>query len=155
MEDYDGFDPQRQRTAPSMRSPDLHTTLPGRTGKAQVLNRELHAYCIVVLTTRRHCTTSVDTHRDSDFGWYKTVGYGIHLITSPAGWCRTSGAGPAAPPTPAMTSPARASTRTAGSLSPVRSGTGSKCSEEVHSGPTTGTGTVLVARASAMQVPSQ
>ena len=99
-----------------------------------------------------HCTTSVDTN--SDFGWYKTVGYGIHLITSPAGWpgCRTSGAGPAAPPTPAMTSPARASTRTAGSLSPVRSGTGSKCSEEGHSGPTTGTGTVLV---SAMQVPSQ
>ena len=99
-----------------------------------------------------HCTTSVDTH--SDFGWYKTVGHGIHLITSPAGWpgCRTSGAGPAAPPTPAMTSPALASTRTAGS--PVRpgSGTRSKCSEEGHSGPTTGTGTVLVARASAMQV---
>ena len=100
-----------------------------------------------------HCTTSVDTH--SDFGWYNTVGYGIHLITSPAGWCRTSGAGPAAPSTPAMTLPALASTRTAGSLSPVRSGTGSKCSEEDHSGPTTGTGTVLVARASAMQVPSQ
>ncbi len=36
MEDYDGFDPQRQRTAPSMRSPDLLFTLPGRTGKAQV-----------------------------------------------------------------------------------------------------------------------
>ena len=37
-----------------------------------------------------HCTTSVDTH--SDFGWHKTVGHEIHLITSPAGWpgCRTS-----------------------------------------------------------------
>ena len=31
MEDYDGFDPQRQRTASSMRSPDLQTMLPGRT----------------------------------------------------------------------------------------------------------------------------
>ena len=29
----------------------------------------------------------------------------------PGGWCRTSGAGPAAPPSPAMTSPDRASTR--------------------------------------------
>ncbi len=36
MEDYDGFDPQRQRTATSMRSPDLQVILPGRTGKAQV-----------------------------------------------------------------------------------------------------------------------
>ena len=29
----------------------------------------------------------------------------------PGGWCRTSGAGPAAPPSPVMTSPDRASTR--------------------------------------------
>jgi hypothetical protein len=29
MEDYDGFDPQRQRTATSMRSPDLQTYASG------------------------------------------------------------------------------------------------------------------------------
>jgi hypothetical protein len=41
VEDYDGFDPQLQRTAPSMRSPDLLITLPGSTGKAQVLDDEI------------------------------------------------------------------------------------------------------------------
>ncbi len=34
----------------------------------------------------------------------------LSSFPSPGGWCRTSGAGPAAPPAPAMTSPARAST---------------------------------------------
>ncbi len=36
MEDYDGFDPQRQRTAPSMRSPDLQIYITGPHPKAQV-----------------------------------------------------------------------------------------------------------------------
>ena len=36
MEDYDGFDPQRQRTAPSMRSPDLQYYATGPHPKAQV-----------------------------------------------------------------------------------------------------------------------
>jgi hypothetical protein len=36
VEDYDGFDPQRQRTASSMRSPDLQTMLPGRTGRRKL-----------------------------------------------------------------------------------------------------------------------
>ena len=36
------------------------------------------------------------------------VGYMYKCL--PPGWCRTSGAGPAAPPPPAMTSPARTST---------------------------------------------
>ena len=41
---------------------------------------------------------------------YQYVRFCIAGSTSPGGWCRTSGAGPAAPPAPAMTSPARAST---------------------------------------------
>ncbi len=41
---------------------------------------------------------------------YNYVRFCIAGSTSPGGWCRTSGAGPAAPPAPAMTSPARAST---------------------------------------------
>jgi hypothetical protein len=34
-------DPQRQRTAPSMRSPDRLLMLPGRTGKAQVVEHDI------------------------------------------------------------------------------------------------------------------
>ena len=37
---------------------------------------------------------------------YQYVRFCIAGSTSPGGWCRTSGAGPAAPPAPAMTSPA-------------------------------------------------
>ena len=37
---------------------------------------------------------------------YHSVWFCIAGRTSPGGWCRTSGAGPPAPPAPAMTSPA-------------------------------------------------
>ncbi len=50
MEDYDGFDPQRQRTATSMRSPDLQVILPGRTGKAQVFYYTYDMTIIAIMT---------------------------------------------------------------------------------------------------------
>ena len=54
-----------------------------------------------------HCTTSVDADICLCMALVCLLGLGcIAGRTSPFGWCRTSGAGPAAPPAPAMASPA-------------------------------------------------
>ena len=54
-----------------------------------------------------HCTTSVDA--DTSLCMVLVCLLRLSCIvgrTSPCGWCQTSGAGPAAPPAPAMASPA-------------------------------------------------
>jgi hypothetical protein len=71
VEDYDGFDPQRQRTAPSMRSPDLQTYATGPHPKAQVPASHSNAMisssaviiaCVTVDTAL--VTVAVKLHRD-------------------------------------------------------------------------------------------
>jgi len=64
-----------------------------------------HADCKAALTTAPRALIP-----DCVCARYQYVWFCIAGSTSPGGWCRTSGAGPAAPPAPAMTSPARAST---------------------------------------------
>jgi hypothetical protein len=57
------------------------------------------------------CILKIHKKHDTLRNWTQYLLY-IRGQTEPGGWCRTSGAGPATPPAPAMTSPARASTCT-------------------------------------------
>ena len=68
-------------------------------------NTPSHADCKAALTTAPRALIPDCVYAPYQYVWFCIAG-----STSPGGWCRTSGAGPAAPPAPAMTSPARAST---------------------------------------------
>ncbi len=87
-----------------------------RIYKFQTISKSMHICEIrtrnLVHTFHRHyhCTASVNTSVLFFRPGLYTFGCPLSSFASPGGWCRTSGAGSAAPNAPAMTSPALAST---------------------------------------------